>query len=136
MQSLGHCLLAEAAAGVGAIVGEYREVNRRLLQPGELQPGIDRLLLASIALKRLLIGICKARHDRRALVGRDHMHEAPGLAETDRRRMACDLEQRVDAFRRDRVGLEAPHVTPPQDEGAEAVAKRLVENRIHVSPCR
>jgi len=132
VQRFRHGLLAEAAAGVGAVVGEHREMDRRLLQPGELQSGIDRLLLAGVAAKRLLVGLGEARHDRRAPLRRDDMHEPPGLAKADRGRVTRDLEQRIDTRRLDGIGSEAPYVAPPQDEIAELAAECRVEGRGHV----
>ena len=62
------------------------------------------------------------------------MHEAPGLAQADRRRMARDFDQRIDSLARDRVGAKAPDVAPPQHEIAELRAERCIERRCHA--CR
>ena len=44
----------------GRVVGEHGEMHRRLLEAGELQPGIDRLLLAGVARQRPLVGVGEA----------------------------------------------------------------------------
>ena len=116
------------------VVGEHGEMHRRFLEAGKLQPGIDRLLLPGIAGQRPLVGVGEAFHDRKPSFGRVHMHEAPGLAQPDRRRMARDLEQRVDALARDGIGAKAPDVAPPQHEIAELRAEGGVERRCHA--CR
>src|SRR5450631_4644450 len=62
------------------------------------------------------------------------MHEAPGLAQPHRRRMARDFKQRIDSLARDRIGAKAPDVAPPQDEVAELRTEHGVERRCHA--CR
>ena len=105
-------------------------MDRRFLEAGELQPGIVRLLLALIAGQRLLVGVGEAFHDREPPFGRVHVHEAPGLAEPNRRRMAGDFNQRIDSLACDRIGPKAPHVAPPQHEVAELRAERGVERSL------
>ncbi len=45
---------------MGAIVGKDSKMHRGFLQPGELQAGIDRVLLAGITSQRFLVGLRKA----------------------------------------------------------------------------
>ena len=113
MQRLGHGLLAEPAAGMRRVVGEDGEMHRRFLETSQLQLGVDRMLLARIALQRPLVGIAETVDHRLPPLGRVDVHEAPRLAEADRRRMGGDLDHGIDALARDRIAAEAAHVAAP-----------------------
>src|SRR5579883_834394 len=104
-------------------------MHRRLFQARKLEACVVGLLLALVALQRLVVRLGEAfpygKPARRIV----DLHEPPGLAEADRWRMGGDLDQPVELRRIEGVGTEAPHVAPPQHEIAELVAERRVENR-------
>ena len=121
-----------------AVVGEDREMDRRFLEARQLQAGIDRVLLSGVAGERLLVGLREAPDHGTAALHRFDMHEPPRLAEADRRRVARNLQQRVDALARHRVAAKAPHVAPPQNEVAELgpegrVKVRMRRHQLHRS---
>src|ERR1044071_1906530 len=60
------------------------------------------------------------------------MHEAPRLAQADRRRMGRDLDQPIDALAWHGIAAEAPDIAPPQHKVAELRPKGRIERRVHV----
>src|SRR5882672_873879 len=114
-------------------------MQRRLVEPGELEPGIMRRAALAIIGERLCVagGKIRAHCFAAPLVLDDD--EAPGLAEADRRREAGERDQSLERTLLRPPAAKAPDVAPPGQEIAELVAKRRIEGGgvRHVSPrCR
>ena len=82
-------------------------------------------------MQRLLVGLGEILPDGAAALGRLHLHEAPWLAQPDRRGMRGNLDQVVEQGLRHRIGAEATHVAPPQHEIAEGRPERRVERQMN-----
>jgi hypothetical protein len=84
---------ASTAARVRRLIGKHRELDRRPVEPFELEPRIAATLLAAVALERLGVGALeRGTHRRPALLLLDE-NKAPRLAVPDRRRTTGDLDQ-------------------------------------------
>ena len=111
----------------GFPVGEDREVARRLVEPGELEPGIARGAFRRLGGEGGGVGggeIAAHRGAPASILDRD---KAPGLAEPDRGRERRDLDQPLERAGRQRIGAKPPHVAPPGQQRPQAGAKRVVK---------
>ena len=111
----------------GGAIGEHGEMNRRFGQPGELEPGVKAGALRRLRVQGLRITcreIFANSGATRLILDND---EAPRLAEAHRRSKASQFDQALQHARRQRIGPETADVPPPQQQIAQARAKRRVE---------
>lgn len=116
-------------AGRRAPVAEDREMHRRLVQPGKLQPGIEAGTLAVIALQRFPVAAHEVLAHRHAGLRRLDQDEAPRLAEPDRRGKAGEIQEMAQDGGVGTVAAEAPDVAPPAQQAFEVVPEGRVEGR-------
>ena len=121
----GHGEPAEAVAlrvHLVARIAEDRDLHRRIIEAREFEFGIEgvprRILQGEgFAVGGLEIGAHRLP-PRRILDD----HEAPGLAEADRRGKAGGGEKPIHRLGWQRVATKSPHVPPPGEEVGEGIA--------------
>ena len=97
------------------LVGKNGKMHRSGFETLKLQSRIMRALLAMIVLQRLGIGAGETVFHRLATVGGFDQHEPPGLAMSDRRRVAGEFEQRVHQSGIDGIAAKSADIATPQD---------------------
>ncbi len=118
---------AEAAALFGAGVGEDREVARRVVEPGELEPGVLSGAVRGLRGERGRVAAREIGADRGAAFRRVDQHKAPRLAQAHRWRQASGLDQPLDRARGQGIAAETAHITTPRQQLAEPGAEAFVE---------
>src|SRR5258708_2923490 len=102
-------------------------MQRRLVEPGELQPGIKRRSAVAVFRQRLGIAGSEILAHRAAPLGIVDNDKAPWLAQTDRRREAGEIVWALEGAIGGTLGAKAPDVAPPDQQFAQSVAKRRIE---------
>ena len=94
-------------------IRKYRELARRVVEPGQLQPRIKRRSFVSLGLQRLGVAAFKAGTNGVPARLAPDRHEPPRLAEADGGGKARDLHQPFKRTVGEIIGLEMPHVAAP-----------------------
>ena len=86
LDHLGHRVTSEAMPLHGGAIGEYRELSGRVIQAGELEPGIGSCSV--LTLRRQCVGVATLEiYPNGGATGRIiDDHETPGLAQSNRGR--------------------------------------------------
>src|SRR5919197_1506201 len=92
LDHLRHGLTPQPMSLHGRTIGEYRQVAGRVVQSGQLEPGIGGRLLRSLRRKRLGVAAFEIFPNGCATHRIVDDHEAPRLAQADRRRQARQMD--------------------------------------------
>ena len=127
LDHLRHGVAAEAVPPRGGRIGEHREMAGRIIEAGELEPGIGRprvLRSAPPAPWRCTFRSSREWPHGTPVCRRD---KSPWLAQPHRRRQAGQTDEPLQCSGRERVAPEAPDVATPREQFAQAAAKGVVE---------
>jgi hypothetical protein len=117
----GHGARTEAMALLGRLIAKDRELDRRIAQARELEPGVKRRALAGVVAERVVVGRLEIGPDRRAARLIIHAHEPGRLAIADRRGERGEVEE-LGQHRLVRrfLGAKMPHVAAPGEKVGES----------------
>ena len=111
-------------------IGEHGEMAGCVIEAGKLEPGIGRRAVPALRGQRRGVATFEIRTNGRTARRCLHDDESPRLAQSHRRREACKLDQTLQGAGQERLAPEAPDVTAPREELAQAGAEDIVEMRL------
>ena len=97
------------------VVGEDGELDRSVVESGELQLRVRTLALARVAVECLGVALDEVTADASASLGRVDAHPPPRLAVADRRREFGSCQQFVEQLWLEWIGAEMSDVTTPRE---------------------
>ena len=120
-------MAAETMTLPGHGVSEHRQLAGRPIQTGKLQARIVPGPFGGLHGQCGGVAVEEIAAQCGATRRQIDQHEAPGLAQTDRRSEAGKSDQPLDHSLRQRVAAKPSHVATPGEQGAQARTKDWIE---------
>ena len=111
------------------MVGEDGELDRSVVESGELQRRVRTFAFARVPVEGLGVACDEVAADANAGLRRVDAHPSPRLAVADRRRELGSCQQLVEQVWLEWIGPEMSDVTTPREQRVEVLDERGVERR-------
>jgi hypothetical protein len=113
------------------LICKYRELARRVVEPGQLQARVKGRSLVSLGSER--VGVAAFKTGTNSVPARlaPDRHEPPRLAQSDGRGKASNLHQTFKRTYGKIVRLETPHVAAPREKLKQLRAKLFSKLRLN-----
>jgi len=127
LQHLRHRLTAQPMAAFGFLIGKDSEMNRRIVEAGKLELGINRRPLPLIVAEGSFIRLHEIVADRTPPCCILDQDKPPRLAIADGGRQTSLRDKPLNQVRRNRIGLEVPYIAAPNKQRFQLRTESVVE---------